>query len=372
MAISKNPKKDIEKSAREQRLEYIRNERAARLNELQTKAREVSKKAFDDARYIYKVGGHIKNEALGYLTVFNFDRSFDVDIEAHIKYTPDDNSLYLNVYQPKNRSINQKLPVFVYIHGGGWIGGWPETREAFTTRIAAAGYFVISIFYGHAPEYAHPQPTQNVFKALGWLRDNAAKYNIDVEEIFIGGESAGAHLAAMAGAITTNPEYGALYNLDERSRNQKIRGLVLNCGVYDIEKAYGSTFHNIEFYIDCYCGMPYTQVPKENRKEVSPINYLTMDFPPTIAISAQNDKLAPCTFDFVNKLDELGTDVRHFHATGAFAVHAFAVAPVFDVARDAMSEVGIFLEEKQRAAGKDYPIPSAELFSPKKQLIVWK
>lgn len=59
---------------------------------------------------------------------------------------------------------------------------------------------------------------QNVYKAFAWLKEHADEYNIDMDRIFVGGESAGAHLSSMAGAISTNPEYAAHFDLDERSK----------------------------------------------------------------------------------------------------------------------------------------------------------
>ena len=207
-----------------------------------------------DVKFAYVRTGHAKNELLGFLTVFNAKRSVNVDVTRFVRYAPDNERLYLNIYQRKDRDPEIKAPVFVYIHGGGWIGGLPETREAFNTRIAEAGYFVVSLYYGHSPFYPHPEPIRNIYKAFAWLKQHAEEYNIDTDAIFVGGESAGAHLSAMAGAISSDPEYNARFDLDPVSRHQKIAGLVLNCGVFDLEKAIGLPFRNIELYVQSYCG----------------------------------------------------------------------------------------------------------------------
>lgn len=52
-----------------------------------------------------------------------------------VRYDDDDKRLYLDFYERKDRDRNKKSRVFVYIHGGGWIGGLPETREAYTTKL---------------------------------------------------------------------------------------------------------------------------------------------------------------------------------------------------------------------------------------------
>ena len=314
-----------------------------------SKAKKLSKKISFAVKYGYVYGGHVKNEILGMLTLYNAGRSFAVKTQRHIRYDPDDPKLYLNMYFPRRQSGEGKNRLFVYIHGGGWIGGWPEAREAFTTRIAAAGYTVASLYYGNAPAYAHPKMIQNIYKAFAFLKENAERYNIDTDEIFVGGESAGAHLAAMAGCISSNPEYNSRFELDALSRDIKIAGLVLNCGVYDMEKALSTGFRNVGIYTQAYCGgIKVTDTPESFRREISPIYWVTDNFPPSFVISAENDKLAVMSFDFAAELFAKGVYVEHFHATGKTAVHAFAVCQAFAISREAMREIKIFLKKISR------------------------
>lgn len=322
-------------------LEQLRKENTA---EAKRKAKKLRKKISFNMRYGYVEGGHVKNEIIGMMTFYSWGRSHKVTAVRHIKFDEGDTNLYLNIYQHKKRDMSKKSKVFVYIHGGGWIGGWPESREAFTTKVAEAGYFVASLYYGDAPAYSHPKMIENIYKAFGWLKDHAEDYNIDMDSIFVGGESAGGHLSAMAGCIATNPQYNAMFNLDERSRHQKIEGLVLNCGVYDMEKSLETGFRNINIYTEAFCGgHKLTEMPEEFRKQVSPINWVTPDFPPTYCMSAENDKLAVLTFDFVDKLFDMGVYVDHYHAEGKLAVHAFAVAQALKISKVAMQGTREFL-----------------------------
>lgn len=313
------------------------------------KAKKLRKKLAFAVKYGYVYGGHVKNEILGMLTLYNAGRSFAVKSVRRIRYDPDDPKLYLNMYFPRRQSGEGKNRLFVYIHGGGWIGGWPEAREAFTTRIAAAGYTVASLYYGNAPAYAHPKMIQNIYKAFAFLKENAERFNIDTDEIFVGGESAGAHLAAMAGCISSNPEYNSRFELDALSRDIKIAGLVLNCGVYDMEKALSTGFRNVGIYTQAYCGgIKVTDTSESFRREISPIYWVTDNFPPSFVISAENDKLAVMSFDFAAELFAKGVYVEHFHATGKTAVHAFAVCQAFAISREAMREIKIFLKKISR------------------------
>lgn len=308
------------------------------------KIRRFNEKLVYDLKFAYVRTGHMKNEFLGFLTVFNAKRSRLVKTERHVRYDENNERLYLNIYYRRDRKHDVKAPVFVYIHGGGWIGGLPETREAFNTKIAEAGYFVVSLYYGHSPYYPHPEPIENIYKAFAWLKRNAEKYNVDVDEIFVGGESAGAHLSAMAGAISSNPDYNAVFDLPEESRHQKIAGLVLNCGVFDLKKALSTNFRNIRLYVQSYCGgVPLDEVSEEKWKEVSPVHYVTKDFPPCFLVSAERDALAPLTFDLAAALKEAGVPYAHYHGKGPAAVHAFAVVQVLKISREAMFGIKRFL-----------------------------
>ena len=316
----------------------------ANTRKMMKKAKKAAKHAAYDVKYAYVFGGHVKNELLGALTIFNLNRSTKVRTTRFIRYDDTDKRMYLNIYERKDRDRTQKVKVFVYIHGGGWIGGYPGTREGFTTKVAEKGYFVVSIYYGEAPAYAHPKMIENVYKAFAWLKEHADEYNLDVDAIYVGGESAGAHLSAMAGAIATNPEYNAMFNLDERSRHIKIAGLVLNCGVYDMLKATTTGFKNIGIYTQSYCGgVEVKDLDEDVQRQISPIYWVTSAFPPTFAISGENDKLAVLTFDFVKTLYENGVFIDHYHAQGKYAVHAFAIIQALRITKIAMQGIYEFL-----------------------------
>lgn len=325
-------------------MKQSKEERKSELKRAARKMRRFNQKLVYDLKFAYVRTGHIKNEFLGFCTVFNARRSRLVATERQVHYDETNERLYLNAYYRRDRDPSVKAPVFVYVHGGGWIGGLPETREAFNTKIAEAGYFVVSLYYGHSPYYPHPEPIENIYKAFAWLKRNAEKYNIDADEIFVGGESAGAHLSAMAGAISSNLEYNALFDLPEESRHQKIAGLVLNCGVFDLKKALGINFRNIKLYVQSYCGgVPLDEVSDETWKEVSPVHYVGADFPPCFLISAERDALAPLTFDLAAKLKEAGVEYSHYHGKGRAAVHAFAVVQILRISREAMFGIRCFL-----------------------------
>ncbi|MCB0963906.1 MAG: alpha/beta hydrolase [Acidimicrobiales bacterium] len=89
-------------------------------------------------------------------------------------------------------------PLHVFLHGGGWCVGSLHERDPRCRQIAAgAGCVVASVDYRLAPEHPFPTPVEDGYGALTWLVDNATRHGIDPTRISVGGESAGANLAAV-------------------------------------------------------------------------------------------------------------------------------------------------------------------------------
>ena len=107
---------------------------------------------------------------------------------------------------------------YLHVHGGGWALGGADRQDQTLLRFArAAGVAVVAVDYRLAPEHPHPAAVDDCVVALRWL---AA---IGVPRLIVGGESSGAHLAALALlALRGCGELGA------------IAGANLAYGVYDV------------------------------------------------------------------------------------------------------------------------------------------
>ena len=104
--------------------------------------------------------------------------------------------LKLNIYQPKNDNLD-KRPLIVWIHGGGFVNGSKENMESRCIDFAKMGYVTATINYRLSAKYtknieeAIPDAVEDARSAIDWLRENASKYKIDINNIFVGGSSAG-------------------------------------------------------------------------------------------------------------------------------------------------------------------------------------
>lgn len=87
---------------------------------------------------------------------------------------------------------------YVHLHGGGWAVGGPDRQDETLLRFAsAAGVAVVAVEYRLAPQHPHPAGLADCVAAIRWLAANGER-ELGAGRLIVGGESAGAHLAALA------------------------------------------------------------------------------------------------------------------------------------------------------------------------------
>jgi acetyl esterase len=99
-----------------------------------------------------------------------------------------------------SEGADARLPVLLYLHGGGFVIGGLETHDSLCRQLALrSGAAVLALDYRLAPEHRFPAAADDVNAALGWLiREGAAALGLDGTRVAVGGDSAGGTLAAVA------------------------------------------------------------------------------------------------------------------------------------------------------------------------------
>ena len=140
-------------------------------------------------------------------------------------------------------SKGRKRPAVLVLPGGGY--GFTSEREATPVALefAAAGMSAFVLHYSVAPDVYFPTELVQVYTAVRLIREHAAEWNIDPEQIYVCGFSAGGHLAASSG-VFWNRDWVRKLGFD--SDAHKPNGLILSYPVITSgEFAHRGSFENL-------------------------------------------------------------------------------------------------------------------------------
>jgi acetyl esterase len=156
----------------------------------------------------------------------------DVDQRLGIRYHPGDRDAFLDIYTP--HGVTDRLPTIVWTHGGAWLSGARRDYAGYFRRLAAAGFTVAAPGYSLAPDHRYPRALHQLNDAHAHLLAHAAEFNVDTDRIVLAGDSAGAQLSAQLATAVTDPGYAAELEITPALAVGQLRGLILNCGIYDV------------------------------------------------------------------------------------------------------------------------------------------
>lgn len=159
-----------------------------------------------------------------------------VQTKTNVEYAVHDGaSLLADLYLPASGGPH---PAIIFIHGGGFsVGSKAAYGITWGPYLAARGYAVFAIDYRlSTPSHTTwPQALLDCKAGLQYLRGNAAALGIDPERIGVGGDSAGASLAALLAVTQDFPQFANLYPKDAyASVSTKVRAALPFYGVYDM------------------------------------------------------------------------------------------------------------------------------------------
>jgi len=217
-------------------------------------------------------------------------------------------SLSLNLYYPKGE-ITSKLPLVVYIHGGGWLRGDESgpLLEVYGTKFIKKGIAVASIDYRLDTKSPFPDQNNDVACALDYLNTNAERLHIDEKKIIYFGDSAGGQLAAFAALNVpfNNYDYEAPV------------GVIDFYGVSDFSTIINGRHPDLN--ARRYLGSKYNTVANL----ASPTTYITKNAPRFIFFHGTKDTVVPISQSktFYDLLIAAGVDSEYVVIDGAR--HAF-------------------------------------------------
>ncbi|MGM9928861.1 MAG: alpha/beta hydrolase [Lachnospiraceae bacterium] len=204
-----------------------------------------------------------------------------------------------------NMDDKQALPLFINIHGSGFVFGNAEMDDPFMLRLAKnAGVKIISIDYSLAPEHPFPTAIEECYAVALYAKQHPEEFGIDANKIAVGGHSAGGNFSA------------AIQLMDAERQMLGLKCLILDYPPLDVytdgsDKPKGTLPVKLSRMFDaCYC----VDVGARKNPLISPIFATTEElatFPPTLIITASKDSLCKEAELFRDRLSEAGVKVSH-------------------------------------------------------------
>ncbi|ODH32318.1 hypothetical protein ACO22_03388 [Paracoccidioides brasiliensis] len=164
-----------------------------------------------------------------------------VAIRNHAILTRDGSSIEARSFRPSSIPASQPLPVYIHLHGGGFLWGTPDSEDANCSRtvvsLAESGLpvVVVNVNYRHTPEHKYPTAWNDAEDAFHWIHEHLNEIGGEADKVVMGGISAGAWLT---GSLVLAQTSGADKRLASRPR---LRGqvLMIPCFVH-------SDFHELQ------------------------------------------------------------------------------------------------------------------------------
>lgn len=102
--------------------------------------------------------------------------------------------------------------------------------------MAARGYAVIAMNYDYAPTGTYPTPVVQLGQMVSHVAAITQRERLDPDRIVVGGDSAGAQIAAQFAAVQTTPGYAESSGIERIAMRAPLAGALLFCGPYDFTR----------------------------------------------------------------------------------------------------------------------------------------
>jgi len=203
----------------------------------------------------------------------------------------------LDLYQPQG--LTAPNPVLLYFHGGGWTMGSKESSGLAFLPYLHNGWTVVNVEYRLTSVALAPAAVEDARCALRWLYRSAKQYNFDTKRIVTSGQSAGGHLAMMAGMLPPSTPFdntcpggrsgGASSDAPPNTEEMRVAAIVDWFGISDVRDLVSGT--NAKPYAVAWLGA----LPNREQlaTELSPETYVKAGMPPIISIHGDADPTVP-------------------------------------------------------------------------------
>ena len=214
-------------------------------------------------------------------------------------------ALTMDVIKPKEKANGLGV---IFVVSGGWFSAHEAINPGFFMPLLDRGYTVFAVVHGSQPRYTIPDILKDMHRSVRYIRTHAKEYGVDPDRLGIYGGSAGGHLSLMQGTAGDAGDPKAGDPIDRvSSRVQAVACFFpptdfLNYGKPG-ENALGRgvlsgfqapfDFHRLDPKINKFVPITDEDEILKIGRDISPVNHVTADDPPTLIFHGDADKLVP-------------------------------------------------------------------------------
>ena len=115
--------------------------------------------------------------------------------ESEKTITTDGYTIKLNIVRPQG--VTGRLPVFIFIHGGGWVlGDYPTHKRMVRDLVVFTGFAGVFVNYTRTPDARYPQAINEIYAATKWVAEHGAEIEVDGKNLAVVGNSVGGNMTA--------------------------------------------------------------------------------------------------------------------------------------------------------------------------------
>jgi acetyl esterase len=239
--------------------------------------------------------------------------------ESEQKIIADGYSITLNIVRPEG--VKGILPVFIFIHGGGWVlGDYPTHKRMVRDLVVLSGFAGVFVNYTRTPDAQYPQAINEIYAATKWVAEHGEEIGVDGKNLAVVGNSVGGNMTA----VTTL--------MAKAKGGPHIKLQIMMWPIVDADFETNSyhqfgdkrflTVPTMKWMYDMYIADP------EKRQDIyaSPLRATVEQLkglPPALVVVAESDVLHDEGTAYGRKLNEAGVDVTLVQYDGM--IHDFGL-----------------------------------------------
>ena len=233
---------------------------------------------------------------------------------TEIQYGTEYPNSFLDISYP-DEDTSVLRPTVIYFHGGGFFGGDKsmgdpmganDDANKLLNEIVSHGFNLVNVNYALVPDCHFPVPLIQMEQAIRFLKTHGEEYGLNMNNVVIFGQSAGAILTAQYGALMANPEYRELLDITPTVSGEEVKALIIDDAPFQTEN------YNWKLRVMTGAYIQTMNIRSETAKKTNAYQYITKDYCPSFLTAGNTDGFPEDMGAFAKRLEELGVEHEYF------------------------------------------------------------